>query len=183
MGNMLKRIPTKLRRFIEAQKVFFVATAVPDGRVNVSPKGADALRVKGPNSVRWLNLSGSGNETAGHILACNRITMMFCAFEGEPLILRLYGSARMIQPGDDDWQAVRADFPDYAGSRQVFDVTVESVQISCGMGVPFMPYQADRAEQELIPYFDELGEKKVQKYWAKTNAKTIDGFDTGILDD
>ncbi|MEL6647281.1 MAG: hypothetical protein AAFQ05_06170 [Pseudomonadota bacterium] len=89
----------------------------------------------------------------------------------------------MIQPRDDDWQAVSADFPDYAGSRQVLNVTVESVQTSCGMGVPFMPYQADRTEMELIPYFEALGEKKVQKYWAKTNAKTIDVFDTGIVGD
>ncbi|MEM8848750.1 MAG: pyridoxamine 5'-phosphate oxidase family protein [Pseudomonadota bacterium] len=106
-----------LRRFIEAQPVFFVATAAETGRVNLSPKGADTLRILDDTHIRWLNLSGSGNETAGHLRAQNRITLMFCAFQGDALILRVYGRASTLHPRDPGWDAALADFPTLAGSR------------------------------------------------------------------
>lgn len=171
-----------LRRFIEGQKVFFVATAAADGRVNLSPKGADTLRILDDRHIRWLNLSGSGNETAGHIMRCNRITLMFCAFEGEVLILRVYGTAKVTHPRDPDWHDILRDFPDLAGSRQVFDVEIDIVQTSCGTGVPIMTFERDRADSELVPFYEDMGPDGVEEYWRKKNVETIDGFRTGLIE-
>ncbi len=180
-------IGTKLngtfRRFIEKQKVFFVATAAPDGRVNLSPKGADTLRIIDDQKIRWLSLSGSGNETAGHIQQLNRITMMFCAFEGDALILRIYGKAKVYHPRDAEWAAVSSEFSTMAGTRQIFDVEIDLVQTSCGTGVPIMPYQGERAETELVPFYADMGEDGVKDFWRRKNKETIDGFDTGIFND
>ncbi|MEM9782686.1 MAG: pyridoxamine 5'-phosphate oxidase family protein [Pseudomonadota bacterium] len=175
-----RKLNPTLRRFIEAQPMFFVATAAPNGRVNLSPKGADTLRILDDSHVRWLNLSGSGNETAGHLRAANRMTLMFCSFQGDPMILRLYGSARTVHPHDADWDSVAGDFEVMAGSRQVFDMTVESVQTSCGSGVPRMRFEAQRAGDELTPFFAEMGPDGVREYWRRKNAQTIDGFETGV---
>ena len=176
-GTKLNRT---LRKFIERQPLFFVATAAPDGRVNLSPKGADSLRIKDDTHIRWLNLSGSGNETAGHLRQANRMTLMFCAFDGDALILRLYGQARVLHPRDPEWEAALADFPAMAGSRQIFDMTIDAVQTSCGTGVPRMDFVADRVSDELLPFYDEMGPDGVQAYWRKKNLRTIDGFDTGL---
>lgn len=172
-----------LCQFIKRQKLFFVATAAQDGRVNLSPKGADSLRIVDHHHLRWLNLSGSGNETAGHIRQSNRITLMFCAFDGDALILRVYGTARIIHPRDSEWEAAISDFPSMAGSRQVFDVKINNVQTSCGTGVPVMTFERDRADTELVPYYAELGEDGVDAYWRKKNVETIDGFQTGLFED
>lgn len=172
-----------LRQFIEKQPVFFVATAASDGRVNLSPKGADTLRVLGDRHIRWLSLSGSGNESAGHIRQNNRMTLMFCAFEGNALILRIYGKATVIHPRDDAWTDAVADFPELAGSRQIFDVAIDSVQTSCGTGVPEMTFVRGRAETELVPYYQEMGAQGVDRYWRKKNVETIDGFQTGLFED
>lgn len=169
--------------FIEQQRLFFVATAATDGRVNLSPKGADTLRVLDGSRIRWMSLSGSGNETAGHLKALNRITMMFCAFEGAALILRCYGTARVIHPRDTDWDEAIADFPEMAGTRQVFDVAIDLVQTSCGTGVPLMAYQGERAEAELLPFYDEMGPDGLEDYWRKKNVETIDGLPTGLFED
>ena len=172
-----------LRRFIEDQPMFFVATAAPTGRVNLSPKGADTLRILDDHRIRWLNLSGSGNETAGHLKQSNRITLMFCAFTGNALILRVYGSATVIHPRDPEWEEAAADFQKLAGSRQNFDVTIDSVQSSCGTGVPIMTFDRNRAETELLPFYDEMGPDGVNAYWRKKNTETIDGFETGLFED
>ncbi len=171
-----------LRRFIERQPLFFVATAAETGRVNMSPKGADSLRVLGDDRIVWLNLSGSGNETAGHLRRINRITLMFCAFDGEALILRVYGRAAVVHPRDPEWEALSRLFPAMAGSRQIFDVAVEAVQTSCGTGVPIMALQGQRADKELIPYYDDLGPEGVADYWRRKNLKTIDDFETGLFE-
>jgi hypothetical protein len=171
-----------LRAFIERQQLFFVATAAPDGRVNVSPKGADTLRVMDESHIRWLSLSGSGNETAGHLRRSNRITLMFCAFEGDALILRVYGWASVLHPRDPGWESALASFPELAGSRQIFDVSINAVQTSCGTGVPFMTYSGERASKELVPYYDGLGRAGVEDYWRRKNTKTIDGFETGLFE-
>ena len=180
-------IGTKLngtfRKFIERQPVFFVATAAETGRVNLSPKGADTLRILDDNRIIWLNLSGSGNETAGHLRLTNRITMMFCAFDGDPLILRLYGTSRVIHPRDTDWPDLVGHFSEMAGSRQIFDVTIEALQTSCGSGVPVMDYQKDRVADDLLPFYDKMGPDGVEAYWRKKNTETIDGFDTGLFED
>ncbi|MEM7546980.1 MAG: pyridoxamine 5'-phosphate oxidase family protein [Pseudomonadota bacterium] len=177
------RLNGSFRRFIEAQRMFFVATAAPDGRVNVSPKGMDSLRILGDSTVRWLNLSGSGNETAAHLREDARMTLMFCAFEGDALILRLYGSARVIHPRDAEWDDAIADFPQMAGTRQVFDLTIDLVQTSCGMGVPLMDYRADRGAAELLPYFDDLGPDGVTAFWRRKNVVSLDGKPTGVIAD
>lgn len=171
------------RRFIERQPMFFVATAGPEGRVNLSPKGGETLRVLSDTRILWLNLSGSGNETAGHLAQSNRLTMMFCAFEGDALILRVYGFAKTIHPRDTLWVDLSAHFPEMAGSRQIFDVTVESVQTSCGTGVPIMSFVKDRSAEELVPYYEDLGQDGVEAYWRKKNMQTIDGYDTGLFED
>ena len=170
----------KFIEFIESQQMFFVATAAPDGRVNVSPKGLSSLRVMSGNRIVWLNLSGSGNETAAHVQECNRITMMFCAFEGPALILRVYGAARIVHPRDADWSKLVGLFPPMAGSRQVFDVTVESAKASCGTGVPLYAFKGQRSE--LVPYFEELGDDGIKAYWERKNQQSIDGKPTNILE-
>ena len=171
------------RQFIEKQHVFFVATAAETGRVNLSPKGADTLRILDDQTIRWLSLSGSGNETAGHVKACNRMTLMFCAFEGDALILRVYGTAKVLHPRDAEWPEAVAQFPDFAGSRQIFDMTIDSVQTSCGTGVPFMRFDADRVADELVPFFEEMGPDGVRDYWRRKNTETIDGFATGLFEE
>ncbi|MEO1468710.1 MAG: pyridoxamine 5'-phosphate oxidase family protein [Pseudomonadota bacterium] len=168
------------RRFIEAQPLFFVATAARDGRVNVSPKGMDTLRVVDEWRIRWLNLSGSGNETAAHLRDINRMTLMFCAFSGDPLILRVYGRAATLHPRDPGWAEASAGFPALAGSRQIFDMEIESVQTSCGTGVPEMSVLRSRGETELVPFYAEMGADGVAAYWRRKNARSIDGLPTGI---
>lgn len=172
-----------LRTFIERQKMFFVATAAADGRVNVPPKGADTLRVIDNTQIRWLNLSGSGNETAGHLAKSNRLTLMSCAFKGDALILRVYSRAETIHPRDPKWEASVAMFPRLAGSRQIFNMTIDSVQTSCGTGVTVMEFAEDRAARELVPYYEDLGPKGVEDYWWKKNVLTIDGFETELFED
>jgi len=158
------------------------SSAGANGRVNVSPKGMDTLKVLSDKRIIWLNLTGSGNETAAHVQENGRMTLMFCAFEGDALILRVYGQASVVHPRDDGWDELSEYFEDYAGRRQVFDLTIEKVQTSCGTGVPIMPLQESRGEEELLPFYQELGPDGVQKYWKKKNTTTIDGKDTGILD-
>ncbi len=178
-----KKLNGTLRQFIERQPMFFVATTADTGRVNLSPKGADTLRIKSDTHIRWLNLTGSGNETAGHLPKSNRITLMFCAFEGDALILRVYGQAQILHPRDPGWDDAAADFPKLAGSRQIFDVTIDGVQTSCGTGVPRMQFTEDRSASELVPYYDDLGTEGVDAYWRRKNVEPIDGFDTGRFRD
>ena len=108
---------------------------------------------------------------------------MFCAFEGEALILRVYGTAKTLHPRDPDWASAVADFPEMAGSRQIFDVTIDGVQTSCGTGVPIMPFEKHRADAELVPYYADMGPDGLDAYWRKKNTETIDGFDTGLFED
>ncbi|MEM8751169.1 MAG: pyridoxamine 5'-phosphate oxidase family protein [Pseudomonadota bacterium] len=180
-----RRLNGTTQAFVERQKLFFVATAAPDGRVNVSPKGMESLRVMGENRIVWLNFSGSGNETAAHLLEANRMTLMWCAFEGDPMILRAYGSARTVHPGDDGWGEVASLFGDMSAklsSRQIFDMQVDLVQSSCGTGVPLMDYAGERGENELLPFFEDMGADGVRDYWERKNTKSIDGRPTGIFD-
>ncbi len=124
MGKKYPEIDKKQQAFIQAQQMFFVATAPKGGHLNLSPKGLDSFRIINNNRVLWLNYTGSGNETAAHLLEDNRMTIMFCAFEGSPKILRLYGHARAIHPRDDDWKALLSHFPNTAGSRQLIEMDV-----------------------------------------------------------
>lgn len=175
-----KKLNGTLRAFIERQKLFFVATAAADGRVNLSPKGMDSLRIIDDNRIVWLNLTGSGNETAAHLRDVNRMTLMFCAFEGDALILRTYGQAQTLHPGDDGWDTSIAQFPEMAGSRQIFDMTIDLVQTSCGTGVPVMMFDHDRGPNELLPFYADMGTDGVADFWQRRNAESIDGKPTGI---
>jgi hypothetical protein len=170
-----------LRAFIERQSMFFVATAAPDGRVNVSPKGMDSLLVLSDTHIRWLNVTGSGNETAAHVTASPRMTLMFCAFEGDALILRTYGEAHITHWHQPEWGDVTTDFPQMAGARQVFDLEIDLVQTSCGTGMPLMDIRAQRGPEELLPYYADMGEDGVQDYWRRKNTASIDGAPTGVL--
>ena len=179
----LEKLNAKLIKFIEHQKVFFVATAAPDGLVNVSPKGMDTLKVLSENRIVWLNLTGSGNETAAHVKQLPRMTLMFCSFDQAPLTLRAYGTAKVSHPRDAEWTAELDQFPNYAGSRQIFDLSIELVQTSCGTGVPMMQFEKPRADEDLIPYYEKMGQEGVEKYWLRKNALSLDGAPTGIVDE
>ncbi len=161
------------RAFIAKQAVFFVATAAADGRINLSPKGMDCFRVLGPNRIAYLDFGGSGNETHAHLTADGRITIMFCAFDQPALIFRVYGHGVPVLPQDADWAAIAQHFTIERGVRQIFDVTVESVQESCGWAVPFMTL--DRERQTLRKYHatDDPAER-LEKYQERT--RSIDGL-------
>jgi len=174
------KLNSSLQTFIESQHLFFVATAAADGRVNLSPKGMDSLRVINDNKIIWLNVSGSGNETAAHVRELPRMTLMFCAFEGDAKILRVYGTASVIHPVDDRWNEVSRHFAPMAGSRQIFELDIDLVQISCGTGVPYMEFQSQRGPGELLPFFEDMGEEGVRAYWQRKNTKSIDDKPTGI---
>lgn len=176
MARTYTEINAEQRRFIEAQKVFFVATAARDGRINVSPKGMDTLRVLGPGRVVWLNLTGSGNETAAHVIGDGRMTIMFCAFEGAPLILRLYGRARLCAPEDPRWAELASLFPPLPGARQVFELDVDLVKTSCGYGVPLYDFTGER--DELRKWSERLGPDGIKRYWEEKNAASLDGMPT-----
>jgi len=169
-----------LQTFVEAQHLFFVATAAPEGRVNVSPKGMDSLRVLGPNRILWRNVTGSGNETAGHLRQLNRMTLMWCSFTAKPMILRAYGSARTLHPRDADWDPLNAQFPHSDGARQLYDMTVDMVQTSCGYAVPFYDHAGPR--DTLQQWTEDRGPVGITDYWATRNQTTLDGAPTGILE-
>jgi hypothetical protein len=178
MGKRYTELQPDQTAFIATQHIFFVATAPVQGRVNLSPKGMDALRVLSPTRILWLNLTGSGNETAAHLAHDPRITLMWCGFEARPLILRAYGIARAIHPNHPDWPTLAAHLPDQPGARQIMDVTVDLVQSSCGFAVPFMDFAADRPV--LCDWAVNKGEDGLRDYWQTRNTETIDGAPTGI---
>ena len=166
-------IGDKQRAFVTAQPVFFVATAAPGARINLSPKGMDAFRVLGPNRVAYLDWGGSGNETNAHLLADGRITIMFCAFDRSALILRLYGHGRAVLPQDDAWSDLAANFTIETGVRQIFDIAVDSVQSSCGYAVPVMTF--DRERQTLRKYYAPKTREETLAVW-ETRTHSIDGL-------
>jgi len=179
MADFFDALNEKHTAMIAAQPVFFVATAAADGRINLSPKGYDAFRVLSPTRVAYLDLGGSGNETHAHLTADGRITVMFCNFQQPALILRIYGRGRAVLPQDAGWEALAAQFTLLPGTRQIFEIAVESVQSSCGWGVPFMTLEGER---------DTLTKAHRQsdpaQWEAKTAARTrsIDGLPTRVTD-
>jgi hypothetical protein len=181
MGRQYGQIGPEQQAFIEGQRLFFVATAAPAARINLSPKGLDSLRILGPNRVAWLNLTGSGNETAAHLREDDRMTLMFCALEGDPLVLRLYGRARAVHPRDPEWGALGGLFPQQAGARQVIDMQVELVTTACGYGVPRYEYRGERSE--LPRWIDKKGEQGIARYWEEKNRLSLDGRPTGLFGD
>lgn len=180
MGKQFTKLEPEHKAFIERQKIFFVASAPPQGRVNVSPKGLGAFRVLGDNDVGYLDCTGSGSETRAHLLASDdrRLTIMFCAFEGEPVILRLYGQGQSLMRGTPEYAALVPHFEEVPGARQIIRLAVELVQTSCGMGVPLFDYREERGS--LVRYWAERGLDQLRKYWQLKNMKSIDGLATGF---
>jgi hypothetical protein len=179
---MSKRYPElsdQLITFIQEQALFFVGTADREGRVNVSPKGMDSLRVLSPRKVAWLNLTGSGNESAAHVSAQPRMTLMFCSFGPQPLILRLYGQAQVTHPRDPGWPQLSALFPTFSGARQVFELELDLVQTSCGFAVPYYDFKGERPT--LRNWADKRGAEGIRQYWTDRNQISLDGKATGIL--
>ena len=175
MGKFLTLLNQELMDFIRRQPMFFVASAPgTGGRVNVSPKGLDTLRILGPDSVAYLDLSGSGNETAAHIRDNGRLTMMFCSFGETPLILRLYGCGWVVLQDDPRWNELIGAFEPMAGQRQLIGLTIESVQTSCGFGVPLMALTAQR---ETLPrHAGKKDPQLLKQQWLGRNAHSIDGL-------
>jgi len=178
MAQQFSEISPEITQFIQNQKIFFVGTADDDGRVNISPKGSDSLRILGSNRVVWLNLTGSGNESAAHMMANNRITIMFCSFEEKPMILRLYGSGNIVHPGNAEWDELSKLFPEKKGARQFFDIAVDLVQTSCGFQVPYYDYLGER--DMLDKWAAARGREDIEQYWEERNKHSIDGKPTGI---
>ena len=149
------------------------------GSVNVSPKGMDSLRVLDPKKVVWLNLTGSGNETATHLQESDRMTIMFCSFGEKPLILRLYGKAKVFHPRDEEFADHITRFPNYIGARQIIEMDVGLVQTSCGFAVPFMELKGERPM--LKRWAEKKGQENIEVYWVEKNTTSLDGFSTNIL--
>jgi hypothetical protein len=180
MGKKYSEISDNLTQFIENQKIFFVGTAAADGRVNISPKGMDSLRIIDANRVLWLSVTGSGNETSAHVQENPRMTIMFIALEGKPMILRLYGNARVIHKSDSDWEDCASLFELLPGARQIFDLTIDLVHTSCGMGVPFYNYTGER--DQLNAWANKKGEEGIKEYWREKNEESLDGKITHIIE-
>jgi hypothetical protein len=169
-------IDGRLRAFIEAQHLFFVATAPlsADGHVNVSPKGLDTFRVLGEHEVVYLDLTGSGSETVAHLRENGRVTIMFCAFDGPPNIVRLHGSGRYVSLGDPGFDSYRTLFADHPGARGAVVVDVHRVSDSCGYAVPLMSHEGDR--DLLTRWSENRGDDGLAAYRVTKNAASIDGL-------
>jgi len=168
-----------LREFIAEQKVFFTATAPNEGRINLSPKGMDTFRCLDNQTVAFLNLTGSGNETAAHLIQNGRVTVMFCSFSEKPLSLRLYGRGRVIHVGDAEWSKLYSLFEPLPGVRQIILIEIDSVQTSCGFGVPVYEFKEER--DVFLRSIEERGEAGIKEYQRKHNLVSIDGLPTGLL--
>ena len=177
MAEFFEALNDKLIAFIEAQPMFFIASAAREGRVNLSPKGLDTFRVFGPNLVAYLDITGSGNETAAHAKAGGRATIMFCSFGRNPLVLRLYGRTRFGAPGSALWSQYAERFEPISGARQVIAMDIDSCMTACGFGVPLMKLERTRAT--LPDTWSARGEVETAAYRLRKNLVSIDGLPTG----
>jgi len=181
MAKFYPELTDSLLEFIAQQQIFFTASAPREGRVNVSPKGMDTFRCLSRQEVAYLDLTGSGNETSAHIRENRRLTIMFCSFTGQPLILRLYGQGQVIYPRDREWEQLYRRFDPIPGTRQIVQLHLDCAQTSCGYGVPLYEYQGQRPK--LRRWAEAKGEAGIQKYWRDKNQTSIDGLPTGLLTD
>ena len=178
MGQRFEELSDTHIAFILQQPLFFAGSAAPSGRVNVSPKGMDSLRVLGPSRIVWINHTGSGNETAAHVAEDPRMTLMWCSFAKKPLILRAYGTARVLHRDAPDWSEHATRFGNPLGARQIYDLAIDLVQSSCGYAVPLMTFDAERTV--LQHWSEDKGADGLRRYWAERNTETLDGKPTGI---
>ena len=180
MAKKFEELHSDHQEFIENQHLYFVGSAGAEGFVNVFPKGMDSLRILDSRRLIWLNLTGSGNETAAHVLENSRMTVMFCSFDKQPLILRVYGRAKVIYPNHENWNKLLEHFPSYTGARQIFDLSIDLVQTSCGFAVPYYDFKGER--DTLIKWADNRGREGIKDYWVEKNRVSLDGKKTGIED-
>jgi hypothetical protein len=181
MARFYPTLEGRHRDFIAAQKLFFTATGTASSRLNLSPKGMDSLRVLSDTRVAYLDLTGSGNETAAHLKHDGRMTLMWCSFDADPLILRVYGHGRAVRRQDAEWPDLRAYFPALPGERQLIVLDIESVQTSCGYAVPLYAYRGER--DTLARWVEKKGGIGLLDYWRDKNQVSIDGLSTGLLED
>lgn len=176
MGKFSDTILSHHREFIAAQKMFFVGTAPlsASGHVNISPKGLDSFRVLGDNKVAYMDIVGSGNETSAHAGENGRITFMFCAYDGPPNILRLYGTAHTVLPADDEWQELSAHFDLLLSTRQVIVADIHKVQTSCGFSVPLYDYVGERDHAH--KWAEKKGAEGLATYKIEKNRVSLDGL-------
>ena len=176
MGKIFESVDATLRTWIEAQPVWFVATAplAADGRVNVSPRGGDALSVLGPHRVGWLDLTGSGVETIAHLRENGRACVMFASFDHRPRIVRLHGTGEVHLPGTPAFEEVSALHPPHPSTRAVITVDVERISDSCGWGVPVMEVTDER--DLMRPFAEKKGPEGMAAYRAQKNARSVDGL-------
>ena len=180
MADFFTSITDKQIAFIDKQPMFFTASACATGRINLSPKGMDSFRVLSPNLCGYMDMVGSGNETAAHIKNDGRLTIMFNSFTRNPLILRLYGRGRVARPGSADFELYKDRFTFNAGTRQIILIEVESIQESCGYAVPEMTLEKERPT--LQKFAEAKGVEALKDYQIEKNSISIDGFDTGLSD-
>ena len=179
MAKFYEAITDEIRDFIAAQKVFFTATAPREGRVNLSPKGLDTFRVLDDKTVGYLDLTGSGNETAAHLADDGRLTIMMCSFDAKPVILRLYGRGQAVRPRDAEWANLRPHFPEMPGERQIILLHIESLQTSCGFAVPVLGVPEERPL--LLQWSEKKGTEGVAQYQREKNQVSIDGLPTHLF--
>ena len=180
MASFKEKLNTDLMDFINEQKMFFTATAPHEGRINLSPKGMDSFRILDEKTVAYLDLTGSGNESSAHIQQNGRMTIMFCGFTEAPLILRLYGTGEVVKKGSTKWLEMSSIFPHYDGERQIILLHIESLQTSCGYGVPVYDYVGDKKIANKLKTWKHHLAK--EDYWKEKNQVSIDGLPTHILD-
>lgn len=183
MAKQFPQLEPHHHRFIAAQHIFFTASAAATGHVNVSPRSTDMFRVLGDNAVLYLDRTGSGNETAAHLKADGRMTIMFCAVDGPPLILRLYGRGRVIHRESAEYGALLAEqFGGVAplGARQMIRLDFDLVQTSCGYGVPLFDYQDERPQMDA--WARAKGVDGIEAYWREKNQASLDGFPSGLFE-
>jgi hypothetical protein len=183
VGKIYSTIDDSVRKFIEAQPLFFVGSAPldSDGHINVSPKGLDTLRVLGPLTIAYLDLTGSGIETVSHLKENGRIVLMFCCFQGPPKIFRLYGRGKVIEPEQMEFPGLAAHFPEQEGTRAIILVEVSRIADSCGFGVPLLKYEGQRPQ--LSAWAPKLGPAGLEKYRREKNSRSIDripGLETPV---
>ena len=176
MGKIISCIDDPLRQFITSQPLFFVGSAPldPGGHVNISPKGLDTLRILGPTTVAYLDLTGSGIETISHLKENGRIVLMFCAFQGPPKIVRLYGKGRPIEPQEQEFAKVAAEFPNFNGTRAIILIEISRIADSCGFSVPLMKLEAERTQ--LTAWSSKKGSEGLKRYRSEKNQRSIDGL-------
>jgi Pyridoxamine 5'-phosphate oxidase len=178
MGKFHDSILPAHKEFIEKQHIFFVSTAPlsADGHVNLSPKGLDCFRVLSDNKVAYMDLISSGNETSAHTLENGRITIMLCAFDGNPLILRLYGKGFTVLPDSEEWENYASHFKIYPSTRQIIVADIDLVQTSCGFGVPLYDYKGERDIH--FDWAAKKGKEGMYEYLKEKNLVSLDGLVT-----